>query len=158
MSVSSPLSPSSSATAAAESLTDEEISYNQTHQTLVDALKERKLLSDRLKLLGQRNQPAEWGCPVIINPMTAGEISNSASPSPEKLIEDLTSADHLLRNARKTKLSLEEEKTQVKLKIDELMNTAPYEIDRLCSENLMAHRLRIMEAQETFERTLNSWA
>ena len=134
------------------------MSYLQTHQTLVDALKENKLLKARLKILGQRNQPAEWGCPVIVNPMSAGEISSSSTPSPEKLFEDLSTAESLLQNARKTKDSLMEEKTQVKQKIDDLINTAPREIDQILSVNQMAHRLTIMRAQEKFERILNDWA
>ena len=156
---SSPLSRTASVKAAAAAIkSEEEMSYLQTHQTLVDALKENKFLKARLKLLGQRNQPAEWGCPVVVNPMSAGEISSSSTPSAEKIFEDLATAEHLLHNARKTKDSLLEEKTQVKQKIDDLMNTAPREIDQICSVNQMAHRLTIMRAQETFERILTDWA
>ena len=150
--------PTTSQSDIAQLISNEEMWYNETHKSLIDALSEQKVLKEKLKTLGMRNKPAEWGKPIQICPIETEREADELLQDPRTIIEELSKVENLLQNTRKTKESLIEEKTQIQNKIDDVMNTVPYEIDRICNENLFQHRATILSAQQSFEKTLNLWA
>lgn len=137
---------------------DDEEAYRDAHQALVEALNEQKILRDKLDFLAKRNMPADWGQPVIINPLDGRIRGGNATLSPSEIIHQLQSTELLLSRTRQSVSSLTEEKTSVEKQIQELLERGPYEVNQIVSDNAMKHKLYIMNLQRDLEKDLNDWA
>ncbi|OHT13866.1 hypothetical protein TRFO_15886 [Tritrichomonas foetus] len=143
-----------------DSNNDDEIAFLQTQKALIEAIDEQKILKEKLTTLEARNRPAKWGKPVIIQKFDAhrGNVDPDAELSPEQLIQELKTAQHMLENAKRASDTARAERKDLENEINQLIITSQQETDSLLQSNAAHHKSDLMTEQLQFRQQQSSWS
>jgi chromosome segregation ATPase len=138
---------------------DDEIAFLQTQKALMEAVKEQKILREKLTALEARNRPAKWGKPVVIQSIdtTRGRFENDADIAPEQLLSDLKTAQHMLENAKRVSETARAEKKHLDNEIAQLAISAREESESLLQANALHHKQYLQSEQQQFLDQVGGW-
>ena len=140
---------------------NDKLAFLQTQKALADALKEQKVLREKLASLEARNKPAKWANPVFIQRIdaTRGRFDGQDGDwPPEQLEAEVKRALDMLENAKRTRATAEKEKKELDEEIEELQTTATRETEELLQSTAIQHKKEMLEQQMKLRHQLAEWA
>jgi sugar-specific transcriptional regulator TrmB len=138
---------------------DDEVAFLQTQRALQEALKEQKILREKLSALESRNRPAKWGKAVFVQSIdaTRGRFENEGELAPEQLVSELKTAQHMLENAKRASEAARAEKKHLEIEIAQLAISAKQETDSLLQANALHHKQFLQAEQQQFRNQMTDW-
>jgi hypothetical protein len=139
---------------------DDEVAFLQTQRALQEALKEQKILREKLSALESRNRPAKWGKPVFVQSIdaTRGRFENEGELVPEQLVSELKTAQHMLENAKRASEAARAEKRHLEIEFAQAAVLAKQETDSLLQANALHHKQFLQAEQQQFRNQMLEWA
>lgn len=138
---------------------DDEVAYLQTKKALNEALAEQKILKEKLTTLESRNKPAKWGNPVIVQKIdtTGGNYDPDSEMSPEQLLQELKTVQHMLENAKRASETARAEKKELENELAQLIITSQEETEAILKSNAAHHKSDLQAEQLQFRKKQIDW-
>jgi hypothetical protein len=148
------------AEAEAQPVDEEQIAFLQTQKAFQEALQEQKILREKLATLESRNRPPKWGRPVAVQSLdaTRGRSERDADITPEQLLAELKTAQHMLESAKRACEAARAEKKHVEHDISHFRTSSTEEVEELLHVNALHHKQAIQAEQNQLRIRVNAWS
>lgn len=135
-----------------------EIAYYQTQKALKDAIDIQNLLKEKLKTLEIRNIPARWNKPVQVQSFESTRGRNDSGDfTPEQLLQELKTAQHMLENAKRANETARVEQEELQKEFSQFLETAEGEADAILTMNATHYKVETATVQNRFQVLREKW-